>query len=89
MRLRTVIVRTAAVAAVGLSLGACATPAPPPPDYSQDFAAINSRLDTLDMRVQEAIARADTAGQAAATANQRIDQLQRMPPPMPPRSPRG
>ena len=77
-----------AVAALGLALTACATPV----DYGPQFAQINQRLDTLDMRVQEAIARADAAGQAANAAaadarmaNQRIDQLQRMPA----RSPRG
>ena len=96
MRLRTAIVRTAAVAAVGLSLGlgACATP-----NYDDEFAMVNQRIDnltthvgTLDMRVQEAIQRADAAGQAANAAaadarmaNQRLDQLNTMPP----RSPRG
>ena len=96
MQLRTAIVRAAAVAALGaaLGLGACATP-----NYDDEFAMVNTRLDnmtshmgTLDMRVQEAIQRADAAGQAAnaaaaeaRTANQRIDQLQRMPA----RSPRG
>ena len=81
-------VRLGSVAALGLSLVACATP----PDYSQEFGAINQRLDTIDGRVQEAINRADAAGQAAntaaaeaRTANQRIDALERMPG----RSPRG
>ena len=98
MQLRTAIVRTAAVAALGaaLGLGACATP-----NYDEQFAQLNGRLDNigthmgnLDMRVSEAITRADAAGQAAnaaaaeaRTANQRIDQMnmQRMPA----RSPRG
>jgi hypothetical protein len=98
MQLRTVIVRTAAVGALGLALGlgACATP-----NYDAQFAQVNDRLDNmtthmgnLDMRVQEAITRADAAGQAAntaaaeaRTANQRVDQLQMQR--MPPRSPRG
>jgi outer membrane murein-binding lipoprotein Lpp len=93
MKIRTVAVRVAAVAALGAGLSACATPVP---NYDEHFAAINGRLDTmsgridsLDVRVQEAIQRADAAGQAANTANQRIDQLQQMPPPMMPRSPRG
>ena len=98
MQLRTAIVRAAAVLAIGLALGlgACATP-----NYDDEFAMVNTRLDnmtthmgTLDMRVAEAIQRADAAGQAAnaaaaeaRTANQRIDQLnmQRLPA----RSPRG
>ena len=87
VNIRRSAVRLGAVAALGLGLTACATP-----DYSQEFAAINQRLDTVDMRVQEAIARADQAGQAAGaaaaearTATQRIDALQRMPA----RSPRG
>ena len=95
---RTAIVRGAAVAALGLALGvgACATP-----NYDAQFAQVNERLDNmtthmgnLDMRVQEAINRADAAGQAsnaaaaeARRANERLDQMQRMP--MPPRSPRG
>ena len=98
MQLRTAIVRTAAVAGLGLALGlgACTTP-----NYDEQFAMIGQRFDsvdarltTLDARVNEAIQRADAAGQAAnaaaaeaRTANQRIDQLQRMP--MAPRSPRG
>ncbi len=84
--------RTAAVAAVlaaaGLGVTACATP-----NYDAQFAQINTRFDSLDMRVQEAINRADAAGQAANTAaaeaaraNQRIDMMQTMPMP---RSPRG
>ena len=95
---RTAIVRGAALAALGLALGlgACTTP-----NYDEQFAMINTRLDNmtthmgnLDLRVQEAINRADAAGQAAnaasaeaRAANQRVDQLnmQRMAP----RSPRG
>ena len=101
MQLRTAIVRGAAAAALGLTfgLGACATP----PNYDDEFAMVNTRLDnmtthmgTLDMRVQEAITRADAAGQAAnaaaaeaRTANQRIDQIHSGMQAMPPRSPRG
>ena len=98
MQLRTAIVRTAAVGALGLALGlgACATP-----NYDEQFAmigqrfdSVDARLNTLDARVSEAIQRADAAGQAANAAaadarmaNQRVDQLnmQRMPA----RSPRG
>ena len=87
VNIRRAAVRLGAVAALGLGLVACATP-----DYSQEFANINTRFDSLDVRVQEAIARADQAGQAAntaaaeaRTANQRLDALERMPG----RSPRG
>ena len=96
MTIRTASLRVAAVAALGLALGlgACATP-----NYDAQFAQVNERLDnrtpplgTLDRRVSEAIQRADAAGQAANAAaaearlaNQRLDQLQTMPP----RSPRG
>ena len=93
MRLRTFI-RTAAIAAVGLSLSACV-------NYQPQFDQLNTRLDqvdanvaSLDARVQDAIVRADAAGQTAnaaaaeaRAANQRVDQMnmQRMAP----RSPRG
>ena len=87
VKIRRAAVRLGAVAAL-VGLAACATP----PDYSQQFANINTRLDTLDMRVQEAINRADAANQSAAAAaadariaNERLDALQRMPG----RSPRG
>ena len=95
-RLRIAAVRAAAVAALGFAVTACATP-----NYDEQFGMINNRLDTmsgqmvsLDARVQEAITRADAAGQAASAAsaearaaNQRVDQLQMQR--MAPRSPRG
>jgi murein lipoprotein len=62
--------RTLAVAIVAaLSLGACAT-------YDDDFAAINSRLDQLDSRVQSAAQSAEAANQSATRANQRLDQME-------------
>ena len=85
--------RAAAFAALSLGLGlsACATP-----NYDQEFAQINTRLDTLDARVQDAILRADAAGQAAnaasaeaRAASQRVDQLGMSMQSAPPRSPRG
>lgn len=62
-RQRFALVRTlgvALVAAAGLS--ACAT-------YDDEFAAVNSRLDQIDTRVQG-------AAQSAERANQRLDQLE-------------
>jgi murein lipoprotein len=52
-----------------LGLAACAT-------YEDDFAAINSRLDQLDARVQSAAASADAANQSAQQANQRLNQIE-------------
>lgn len=52
-----------------LSLAACAT-------YDDDFAAVNSRLDQLDMRVQNAAQSAESANQSAQRANQRLDQIE-------------
>jgi hypothetical protein len=53
---------------------------------------VNQRLDNLDARVSDAVARADAAGQAAnvataeaRAANQRVNSMQTLPP----RSPRG
>ena len=54
---------------VTLGLGACAT-------YDDDFARINTRLDTLDTRVQGAAQSAESANQAAQQANQRLDQIE-------------
>ncbi|TAK37964.1 MAG: hypothetical protein EPO30_08675 [Lysobacteraceae bacterium] len=57
----------AIVAAVGLA--SCAT-------YDDDFARVNSRLDTLDSRVQDAAQSAESANQAAQRANSRLDSLE-------------
>jgi len=81
--------RTLGVAIVAtLSLAACAT--------KDDIAAINTRLDQLDSRVQSAAQSADSANQSAQRANQRLDQLegrvQRLetqPAPAAARTPRG
>lgn len=55
--------RTLAVAVVAtLGLSACAT-------YDDEFAAVNTRLDQIDTRVQG-------AAQSAERANQRLDQLE-------------
>lgn len=55
--------RTLAVAIVAtLGLSACAT-------YDDEFAAVNTRLDQIDTRVQG-------AAQSAERANQRLDQLE-------------
>ena len=54
---------------VTLGLGACAT-------YDDDFARINTRLDTLDSRVQSAAQSAESANQSAQQANQRLDALE-------------
>lgn len=55
--------RTVGVAIVAtLGLSACAT-------YDDDFAAVNSRLDQIETRVQG-------AAQSAERANQRLDQLE-------------
>lgn len=80
------------VTLAGLGLGACAT-------YDDDFAAINTRLDQLDARVQAASQNAESANQSAQaaaaearTANQRIDSLENRVnalETMPARTPRG
>ena len=62
------LIGVALVAAVGL--GGCAT-------YKEDFARIDSRLDTLDTRVQGAAQSAESANQSATQANQRLDQMER------------
>jgi len=61
--------RALGVAIVALSLGACAT-------YRDEFAAVNSRLDQLDARVQGAAQSAEAANQSAQRANQRLDQIE-------------
>ena len=68
--------RTLGVAIVAsLALGGCAT-------YGDEFAAIDSRLDSLDARVQSAAQSAESANQAAQRANQRLEES-------PARNPRG
>ncbi len=62
------MVGVALVAAVGL--GGCAT-------YKDDFARIDTRLDTLDSRVQGAAQSAESANQSATQANQRLDTIER------------
>ncbi|WP_334177621.1 hypothetical protein [Pseudoxanthomonas sp.] len=57
----------ALIATAGLS--GCAT-------YDDEFAGINSRLDTLDSRVQGAAQSAESANQSAQQANQRLDQIE-------------
>ena len=59
---------TVALAAT-LGLSACAT-------YDDEFAAVNTRLDQLDSRVQSAAQSAESANQSAQQANQRLDQLE-------------
>ena len=49
-------------AVVAMGLASCAT-------YDDDFARVNSRLDTLDTRVQD-------AAQSAERANTRLDQME-------------
>ena len=62
--------RTLGVAiVVTLGLGACAT-------YDDDFARINTRLDSLDSQVQSAAQSAESASQSAQQANQRLDSLE-------------
>lgn len=61
------LIGVAIVASVGLS--ACAT-------YDDDFARINTRLDSIDTRVQGAAQSAESANQSAQRANQRLDQLE-------------
>ncbi len=63
-------VRSLGVAAVvAMGLASCAT-------YDDDFARINTRLDTLDSRVQDAAQSAESANQAAQRANSRLDALE-------------
>lgn len=78
--------RTLAVAVVAtVGLGGCAT-------YKDEFANINTRLDSLDQKVQGAAQSAESANQSAQQANQRLDSLegrvQRLET-APPRKPRG
>lgn len=62
--------RTLGVAIVAtMGLASCAT-------YKDEFASINSRLDQLDMKVQNAAQSAESANQSAQQANQRLDQIE-------------
>ena len=61
--------RTLGVAIAALALSSCAT-------YKDEFANINSRLDSLDTKVQAAAQSADAANQSATQANQRLDQIE-------------
>ena len=54
---------------VTAGLASCAT-------YDDEFAGINSRLDQLDTRVQDAAQSAESANQSAQQANQRLDQIE-------------
>ena len=64
------MVRSLGVATlVAMGLASCAT-------YDDDFVRINSRLDTLDTRVQDAAQNAAAANQAAQRANARLDSLE-------------
>ena len=65
-----VMARTVDVAiAVTLGLASCAT-------YDDEFAGINSRLDQIDTKVQNAAQSAESANQSAQQANQRLDQME-------------
>ncbi|MFC5569261.1 hypothetical protein ACFPN1_04150 [Lysobacter yangpyeongensis] len=61
--------RTLMAVVAALGLASCAT-------YDDDFARVNSRLDQLDMKVQNAAQSAESANQSAQQANQRLDQLE-------------
>lgn len=63
-------VRNLGVAVIAtLGLASCAT-------YTDDFAQINSRLDSLDTRVQGAAQSAESANREAQRANQRLDAIE-------------
>lgn len=65
-----VLTRTLGVALVAATgLGGCAT-------YKDEFATINSRLDSLDTKVNSAAQSAESANQSAQQANQRTDQIE-------------
>jgi murein lipoprotein len=65
-----VMARTLGVAIVAtLGLASCAT-------YDDEFAGINSRLDQIDTKVQNAAQSAESANQSAQQANQRLDQME-------------
>lgn len=65
-----VTARTLGVAIIAtLGLSGCAT-------YADEFAGINSRLDQLDAKVENAAQSAESANQSAQRANQRLDQME-------------
>jgi len=62
--------RTLGVAIVAtLGLSSCAT-------YSDEFARIDSRLDSIESRVEGAAQSAESANREAQRANQRLDSLE-------------
>jgi outer membrane murein-binding lipoprotein Lpp len=68
----------AALVLGGLGLSACATKG----YVNEQIATVNTRIDAVDRKASDALARADAAGAAAngsatdaRTANQRLDQL--------------
>ncbi len=63
------LARMLGVAIAAAALTSCAT-------YKDEFANINSRLDSLDMKVQGAAQSAEAANQSATQANQRLDQIE-------------
>jgi murein lipoprotein len=68
-KLNLMTARTFGVAIFGaLTLGACAT--------REDIQQINSRLDSIDARVQSAAQSAESANQNAQRANQRLDSIE-------------
>lgn len=68
---RKSLATVAAVAAGGLSLGACATT-----DYvDEQIAAVNQRIDGVDARLQQTTTTANAAATDAQNANRRLDQL--------------
>jgi len=79
LNIRAASLRAGLVLVVGgLGVSACATQG----YVDQQIAGVNTRIDAVDARVQDAVLRADAAGQtaqqaaaAAQAANQRIDQM--------------
>ncbi|MCR6661798.1 MAG: hemolysin XhlA family protein [Luteimonas sp.] len=64
------MVRMLGVALVAsVAFSGCAT-------YKDDFARIDSRLDSIDSRVQGAAQSAESANQSAQQANRRLDALE-------------
>lgn len=76
------IVRLSGVALVAALSTGCAT-------YGDEFAAIDSRLDALESRVEGAAQSADSASREAARANQRLDSLEGRVQQLETRNPRG